>query len=74
MLDRGVHRSVTEVIEAERISRSHLSRPLRRTLLAPDVVGAVALHRGSPVDVGPQAAQPADDAEACTRRRAAPPA
>src|SRR3954453_5452799 len=41
MLDRGVYGSVTEIAEAERISKSYASRILRLALLAPDLVEAI---------------------------------
>ena len=40
-LDRGVYSSVTEIAEAERISKSYMSRILRLALLAPDIVLAI---------------------------------
>ncbi len=41
LLDSGVHASVTEIAEAERISKSYVSRILRLALLAPDIVEAI---------------------------------
>ena len=41
LLDRGVYCSVTEIAEAERISKSYVSRILRLALLAPDIVEAI---------------------------------
>jgi hypothetical protein len=41
LLDKGVHGSVTEIAEAERISKSYVSRILRLALLAPDIVEAI---------------------------------
>ena len=41
LLDRGVYRSVTEIAEAERTSKSYVSRALRLTLLTPDIVEAI---------------------------------
>ena len=41
LLDSGVHGSVTEIAEAERISKSYVSRILRLALLAPDLVEAI---------------------------------
>ena len=41
LLDRGVYGSVTEIAEAERISKSYVSRILRLALLAPDLVEAI---------------------------------
>ncbi len=41
LLDRGVYGSVTEIAEAEKISKSYVSRILRLALLAPDIVEAI---------------------------------
>jgi hypothetical protein len=41
LLDKGVYGSVTEIAEAEKISKSYVSRILRLALLAPDIVEAV---------------------------------
>src|SRR4051794_3571026 len=41
LLGRGVHASVTEIAEAEKISRSYVSRILWLALLAPDLVEAI---------------------------------
>ena len=41
LLDRGVYSSVTEIAEAEKISKSYVSRILRLALLAPDLVEAI---------------------------------
>lgn len=41
LLDKGVHGSVTELAEAEKISKSYVSRILRLALLAPDLVEAI---------------------------------
>ena len=41
MLDTGQYASLTELAEAENINRSYLSRVLRLTLLAPDIVEAI---------------------------------
>ena len=41
LLDSGVHGSVTEIAEAERISKSYVSRILRLAPLAPDLVEAI---------------------------------
>ena len=40
-LDAGVYSSVTEIAEAEKISKSCVSRILRLALLAPDIVDAI---------------------------------
>src|SRR5215208_4900600 len=41
LLDKGVHGSVTEIAEAEKISKSYVSRILRLALLAPNLVEAI---------------------------------
>jgi hypothetical protein len=41
LLDAGIYTSVSEIGEAEGISKSYISRVLRLALLAPDVVEAV---------------------------------
>jgi hypothetical protein len=41
MLDEGVYTSVSEVGDAENISKSYVSRILRLALLAPDIVEAI---------------------------------
>lgn len=41
MLESGEYRSVKELAEAEKINSSYLSRILRLTLLAPDIVEAI---------------------------------
>lgn len=40
-LDTGGYSSVTEIAEAEKISKSYVSRILRLALLAPDLVEAI---------------------------------
>jgi hypothetical protein len=40
-LDQGIYVSVTEIAEAERISKSYVSRILRLALLAPDLAEAI---------------------------------
>ena len=46
MLDEGVYASVSEIGDAENISKSYVSRILRLALLAPDIVeGIVAGDR-----------------------------
>jgi hypothetical protein len=46
LLDEGVHASVSEIAEAERIGKSYASRILRLALLAPDIVEAFLEGRG----------------------------
>ena len=41
LLDQGLYGSVTEIAEAEKISKSYVSRILRLALLAPDLVEAI---------------------------------
>jgi hypothetical protein len=41
MLDKGVYTTVSEIGDAENISKSYVSRILRLALLAPDVVEAI---------------------------------
>jgi hypothetical protein len=41
LLDRGFFTLLTEIAEAERISKSYVSRILRLALLAPDIVEAI---------------------------------
>jgi hypothetical protein len=41
MLEQGKCRSIAEIAEAEKIGRSFVSRLLRLTLLAPDIVEAI---------------------------------
>ena len=42
MIDTGKHRSITELAKALNVDRSYLGRILRLTLLAPNIVEAVA--------------------------------
>ena len=41
MLDDGVYASVSEIGDAENISKSYVSRILRLALLAPDIIEAI---------------------------------
>jgi hypothetical protein len=41
MLDEGIYTSVSEIGDAENISKSYVSRILRLALLAPDIVDAI---------------------------------
>ena len=45
MLDDGVYASVSEIGDAENISKSYVSRILRLALLAPDIVEAILMGR-----------------------------
>jgi hypothetical protein len=65
MLDEGVYTSVSEIGDAEKISKSYVSRILRLALLAPDIIeailtagelgGAVRPHSRGPDVVSPLA-------------------
>jgi hypothetical protein len=48
LLDDGVYASVSEIADAEGINRSYVSRVLRLTLLAPDIVERVVDGRNPP--------------------------
>ena len=48
MLDDGVYGSVSDIAEAERINRSYVSRVLRLTLLAPDIIERIVDRRNLP--------------------------
>jgi hypothetical protein len=45
MLDEGVYTSVSEIGDAENISKSYVSRILRLALLAPDIVEVILAGR-----------------------------
>jgi hypothetical protein len=45
MLDEGVYASVSDIGEAENISKSYVSRILRLALLAPDIIEAILVGR-----------------------------
>jgi hypothetical protein len=45
MLDEAVYISVSEIGDAENISKSYVSRILRLALLAPDIVNAILAGR-----------------------------
>jgi hypothetical protein len=44
MLDEGVYATVSDIGEAENISKSYVSRMLRLALLAPDIVEEILVH------------------------------
>ena len=48
LLETGVHGTVDEIARAERINPSYVSRILRLTLLAPDIVEAILDGRQPP--------------------------
>jgi hypothetical protein len=50
MLDEGRFASVRELAEAERVSHSYISRILRLTLLAPDIVERILDGRATVVE------------------------
>jgi hypothetical protein len=45
MLDDGVYASVSDIGDAENVSKSYVSRILRLVLLAPDIVEAILAGR-----------------------------
>jgi hypothetical protein len=45
MLDEGIYTSISEIGDAENISKSYVSRILRLALLAPDIVEAILVGR-----------------------------
>jgi hypothetical protein len=45
MLEEGVYTSVSEIGDAENISKSYVSRILRLAMLAPDIIDAVLAGR-----------------------------
>ena len=45
MLDEGVYASVSDIGDAENISKSYVSRILRLALLAPDIVEAILVGK-----------------------------
>jgi hypothetical protein len=45
MLDDGVYASVSDIGDAENISKSYVSRILRLALLAPDIIEAIIAGR-----------------------------
>jgi hypothetical protein len=47
MLDDGVYASVSDIGEAENISKSYVSRILRLALLAPEIIEAILSGRAS---------------------------
>ena len=52
MLDGGVYATVSEIGDAENISKSYVSRILRLALLAPDIVEAIVAEGGPVADAG----------------------
>jgi hypothetical protein len=45
MLDQGLYTSISEIGDAENISKSYVSRILRLALLAPDIVDVILAGR-----------------------------
>ena len=58
MLDYGVYASVSEIGEAENISKSYVSRILRLALLAPDIIEAILAGPAGPALMLGQLEQP----------------
>ena len=50
MLENGVYATIEDLAAAEKINESYVSRVLRLTLLAPDIVEAI-LDGGQPADM-----------------------
>jgi hypothetical protein len=50
MLENGTHGTIAEIAAAEKINGSYVSRVLRLTLLAPEIVEAILCGR-HPVDL-----------------------
>jgi hypothetical protein len=48
MLDEGVYTTISDIAEAERINRSYVSRVLRLTLVAPDIIERIVDGRNLP--------------------------
>jgi hypothetical protein len=65
-MDAGIYTSATEISEAEGINKSYVSRILRLTLLAPDIVETVM--DGCPVPRPAELMQPFP--VSCERQRA----
>jgi hypothetical protein len=45
MLENGTHTTIAEIASAEKVYASYVSRVMRLTLLAPDIVGAISSGR-----------------------------
>jgi hypothetical protein len=58
MLDDGVYASVSEIGEAEKISKSYVSRILRLALLAPDIIESILEGRSDQAVVLEQLERP----------------
>jgi hypothetical protein len=71
MLDDGVFTSVSELGDAENISKSYVSRILRLALLAPDIVEAILAGKTDQAPMLEQLEQPLPGARGrqCERRR-----
>jgi hypothetical protein len=48
MLENGTHATVVEIADTEKINESYVSRILRLTLLAPDIIETIVEGRQSP--------------------------
>ena len=51
MLDEGIYTSVSEIGDAENISKSYVSRIMRLALLAPDVVESILAGKTDPASM-----------------------
>ena len=72
MLDEGVHATLEDLARAKGVHATYVSRVLRLTLLAPEIVEAILdgrqpaelqpddLLRGVPAGLGPQRGEPGD--------------
>jgi hypothetical protein len=49
LLDEGVYTTISEIGDAENISKSYVSRILRLTLVTPDILEAIVAGRAEPV-------------------------
>jgi hypothetical protein len=58
LLDEGVYATVSEIGDAEKISKSYVSRILRLALLAPDIVEEILAGRADQVLLLEQLEQP----------------
>ena len=70
LLDEGVYTSVSEIGDAENISKSYVCRILRLALLAPDIVEAIlAGEHGSGADAGEAGAAAAGELDGAAPTR-----
>ena len=71
MLDEGLYTSVSEIGDAENISKSYVSRILRLALLAPDIVDAIRTGRTDQGADAGEAGAAVPDPTSCGRARMA---